>query len=114
MSLREIAIFALLCVIVSISSAPTVAGELDPPKGSYKPETGFVPDEVTAIRVAEAILIPIYGESVIKWQRPFKAVLNNGIWTVKGQLEVPKYVGGVATVKLSKSDARIFWVRHTR
>ena len=37
----------------------------EPEKHSYKPKDGYVSDEVTAIKIAEAVLIPIYGEKVI-------------------------------------------------
>lgn len=80
---------------------------------SYKPKQGFVPDAVTATRIAEAVLIPIYGESQIASQRPFKATLRGDIWTVSGTLD-PNFVGGAAIVRLSKSDGRILFVTHQK
>jgi hypothetical protein len=72
-----------------------------------------VPDKKTAIRIAEAVLEPIYGEKVFDFQRPFKATLKEGLWTVEGTL--PKEMtGGVAIVQLWKSDARIEAVVHTK
>ncbi len=47
-------------------------------------EAGFVPDEITATRVAEAILIPIYGQSQVESERPFTAKLTGNIWKVIG------------------------------
>lgn len=41
----------------------------------------FVPDAKTAVKIAEAVLIPVYGETQVEPERPFKAVLENGIWT---------------------------------
>lgn len=80
---------------------------------SYKPRTGFIPDAATAVRVAEAILIPIYGEQNIIAERPFKATLKGSIWTVVGTL--PSHLtGGTAIVKLSKADGRVLFVVHTR
>lgn len=32
---------------------------------SVKPKDGFVPDAKTAVKVAEAVLIPVYGEKKI-------------------------------------------------
>lgn len=70
-----------------------------------------MPDEKTAIRIAEAVLIPIYGEKEIASERPFKATLKDGVWTVTGTLP-PNFMGGTAIVRLSKADARIILVAH--
>jgi hypothetical protein len=49
-----------------------------------EPKDGFVPDEKTSIRVAEAILPPICGEECVVHQRPFRATLTKGVWIVSG------------------------------
>jgi hypothetical protein len=78
---------------------------------SVVPRKGFVPDEKTAIKIAEAVWSPIYGEEKIKSEKPFVASLKNGVWTVHGSL--PKgWVGGVAIAEISKSDGRILLVSH--
>lgn len=83
----------------------------DLPKHSVQREQGFVPDESTAVHIAEAVLIPIYGQESIKKERPFKATLTNETWIVKGTL--PKgSKGGVAVVELSKKDACVLRVSH--
>src|SRR5437016_1349511 len=75
---------------------------------SLVPKDGFIPDATTAKRVAEAILIPIYGEQDIAAQRPFEASLKGNIWLVAGTL--PSHlVGGTAIVKLSKKDGRVIF-----
>lgn len=80
---------------------------------SYKPPLGFVPDAGTAITIAEAILVPIYGEEITHKQKPFVAILDKGIWTVTGTL--PKGLkGGVALVEIARKDARIIRVIHGR
>ena len=43
---------------------------------SAVPRGGYVPDESTAIRIAEAIFVPIYGQSQVKAERPFHAHLT--------------------------------------
>jgi hypothetical protein len=78
---------------------------------SFKPKEGFVPNEATAIRIAEAILVPIYGEKAVASERPFKATLENGVWTIVGTLP-PKVMGGTAIVRLAKADGRILYVIH--
>jgi len=77
----------------------------------YVPRDGFVPDARTAIRIAEAVLGPIYGEAKIQAERPFKATLSKGTWIVEGSLP-EGWDGGVATVKISKRDGRILFVIH--
>ncbi len=84
------------------------------------PKDGFVPDSMTAIKVAEAVLIPVYGKDKIDSERPFKATLDNGVWTVDGTLHcsdgkggvTTHCVGGTAEVKLSKADGRVLWMIH--
>jgi hypothetical protein len=86
---------------------------------AYVPPNGFVPDSATATRVAEAIWIPIYGEAQIRGQRPYRATLRKGVWTVTGTLKQPtepgrRAVGGVALAEISRRDARILRVSHGR
>jgi NTF2 fold immunity protein len=81
----------------------------------YKPTSGYVPDSKTAVKIAEAVLVPIYGEKQIESERPFTATLKNGVWTVTGTLDCPDGKGGTTTscygagaaVRISKDDARI-------
>jgi NTF2 fold immunity protein of polymorphic toxin system component len=87
---------------------------------SYTPKDGFVPDSTTAVKVAEAVLIPVYGKEKIESERPLKATLENGVWTVEGTLHCPDgkggvtthCVGGTAEVKLSKADGRVLKMIH--
>ncbi|MGC4040328.1 MAG: YbbC/YhhH family protein [Flavobacterium sp.] len=73
----------------------------------------FVPNKETAIKVAEAILVPIYGENILSY-RPFSAeLLNNKVWIVKGTLN-PDDIGGVPIVKVQKADCKILEVTHTK
>jgi hypothetical protein len=80
-------------------------------RSGYKPQAGFVPDAKTAIAVAEAVLTPIYGEKQIAAERPFSAQLKDGVWTVSGSLPAEN-VGGVAEIKIHKSDAAVIFVLH--
>jgi hypothetical protein len=48
------------------------------------PAKGFVPDSATAVRIAVAVWIPLYGESAVMAQQPFVAKLKEGVWTVTG------------------------------
>jgi hypothetical protein len=84
---------------------------------SYMPSDGYVPDEATAIAIAEAILVPIYGAGSIDNQKPFSVSLDKDIWTVMGQLQKRPNrlrVGGVFQMQISKTDARVKSVTHGR
>jgi hypothetical protein len=78
---------------------------------SLIPRGDLVPDSETAIAIAQALIKAQYGEEELKSELPLKATLSNDIWIVKGTL--PKgWVGGVAVVKISKTDARIRQLHH--
>jgi hypothetical protein len=67
---------------------------------------GVVPDKETAIRIAEAILFPVYGENAIRGQRPYQVTLNDGKWTVDRTVR-PGFVGGSFHVVILQRDARV-------
>lgn len=78
-------------------------------RDSPMPGVALVPDERTAIRIAKAVWIPLYGQEMIEAQKPYRATLENNIWTVKGSLP-QGWRGGVATAKISKTDGTVFKV----
>jgi NTF2 fold immunity protein of polymorphic toxin system component len=86
----------------------------------HMPASGYVPDSKTAVKIAEAVLVPVYGEKHIESERPFTATLKEGVWTVTGTLRCPdgkggitaSCDGGVAEVRISKDDARILYMMH--
>jgi hypothetical protein len=86
----------------------------------YKPSSGYVPDSATAVQIAEAVLIPVYGNKMIESERPFTAKLENDVWTVSGTLRCSDGKGGITThcdggtavVKISKTDAHIISMMH--
>jgi len=80
---------------------------------SYKPKNGYVPDEQTAIAIAVAVWRSIYGEKQIEGEKPYKATLKDGIWTVTGSLpEGYATVGGTATAEISQDSGCILRVIH--
>lgn len=101
-------IYASFCCVLLLAALTLGQG--------YKPKEGYVPDSVTAVRIAEAVLIPVYGGKQIETEEPFTAKLKGGVWTVQGTLHCPDgspiCKGGVAEVKLSKDDARILAMTH--
>ncbi len=95
----------LLCLVVVAATPFFAAAE------GFNPKHGYVPDEKTTIRVAEAVLIPIYGEERVVAQRPFTAKLKKEVWIVTGHLP-EGFLGGVAEVKISKKTGEILSVTH--
>ena len=86
------------------------------PRG-FVPKEGFVPNETVALAIAEAVLIPVYGKSVIDSERPFKAALKSNIWTITGSVPCdgpPGAVcpGGAAELRISKRTGRILFMTH--
>ena len=77
---------------------------------SAAPKGGLVPDAATAVRIAEAVWLPIYGRRIYE-KRPFVAKLQGDIWVVTGTM--PKDVlGGVPEAHIAKQDARVLKVIH--
>ena len=102
---------ALLCLL-GLTCSVSVAFASDP-KDTYKPADGYVPDAATAIKIAVAVWEPIYGHKQIDGEKPFTAVLRDGVWTVEGSLP-PHYSGGVALAEIAKDDGRILRITHGR
>lgn len=82
-----------------------------------------VPDEATAVKLAEKALAKIYGKRRIQSERPFTAKLAEGIWHVTGTLYcrdkngnmiTGACVGGVAMADLRQSDGRVLKTGHTQ
>jgi hypothetical protein len=78
----------------------------------FVPADGFVPDEVTAIQIAKAVLNPIYGTQ-IEGEKPYISKLVNGIWIITGSLP-PNYVGGVFEIWIDKKTGAIVRVSHSQ
>lgn len=73
----------------------------------------YVPDEKTAIAIAEAVLLPILGDKIAR-SRPFVATLDNAklIWTVEGTLNAVK--GGVPHIEIQRKDGKILGYYHSK
>jgi hypothetical protein len=79
--------FNMKLVIIAISVlAALVAIAYSQQVPFYRPKEGFVPNAETAVKVGEAVLMPVYGEKRIVGERPFKAALQGDVWTVEGTL----------------------------
>ena len=82
-----------------------------------KPEKGIVLDEQTAIKIAEAISLPIFGENINDY-KPFHAKLrNDSIWHVYGLPKKSFFLlqfGGAPVFEILKKDGRILNVKLSR
>ena len=67
---------------------------------------GVVADKETAIRIAEAILSPVYGKKAIRGQRPYQVTLKDGKWTVDGTV-LPGFVGGSFHIVILQRDGGV-------
>lgn len=92
-------------------TTPQAAPTPYPPNTLYKPPKGYVPDAATAIKIAEAVWIPIYGKETLKDEKPFRAHLVNGVWIVQGTLPEGQK-GGTAYAEISKETGCILNVTH--
>jgi hypothetical protein len=105
-----------ICLVAALPSLHAQDTGCDSQR-SVCPEHGFVPDEKTAVRIAEAVLIPIYGEGHVKGEKPFTARLEGNRWIVNGTLPKPKYpheivMGGTAMAEIDKVGGRIIAIYH--
>jgi hypothetical protein len=98
-------VLPLMCAIAFV--AVSVAGE---PKHNVNSKDGLVPNAETAIKIAEAVWLPIYGDGIFK-KKPFKAHLAGDVWVVEGTLPA-EMVGGVPVAEISKKDGKILRVSH--
>ena len=99
---------ATLC-LSSASLAHNVPSQ-NVPK-AFECNGGVVADEETAIRIAEAILCPVYGEKDIHGQRPYQVTLKDGKWAVAGTVP-PGFVSGSFSIVILQSDGRIVEIRY--
>jgi hypothetical protein len=86
-------------------------------QGKPPPKDGYVPDADTAIKIAVVVWSRIYGEREIAAEKPYRATLKHGVWTVQGSMpeeasKKPTAVGGVAYAEIAKADGRILLIGH--
>ena len=70
----------------------------------------LVPNEITAMKIAEAVWLPIYGKAIYR-KKPFVAkLIDDKIWQVKGTLKAQK--GGVPFIEIQRCNGKILKVVH--
>jgi hypothetical protein len=75
---------------------------------------GAIRNSSFACAVGELYLSNIYGAAQIKAQRPFKAHIVDGVWTVSGTLPSSAAYGGVAIIRLRQQDGALLGFTHTK
>ncbi|TMG07761.1 MAG: hypothetical protein E6I06_09280 [Chloroflexi bacterium] len=96
-------------ISLALFLVPYLAGAQQPGPQGYVPPHGFVPDSATAVRIAIAAWIPIYGENMITAEKPFAATLQDSVWTVRGS--TPNCI--VFTTPQPSPPNRLVIVRHS-
>jgi hypothetical protein len=76
------------------------------------PTNGYVPDSQTAISIATAVALPVYGKKTIDSETPLHADLKDNLWTVIGN--PPKTLGGELIVQLDKKTGAVLFLSHTQ
>jgi len=98
-------------ILATVAAASILLSQAADPPHIVQPPEGLVSSAETAIAIAVAVWIPIYGRATIESEKPYRAQLRDGVWTVEGSLP-PGYVGGVAEIDIAKRDGRITRVSH--
>jgi len=79
-------------------------------KGIYS-RKGVVPDKETAIKIAEAVWIPMFGEEYVYFRKPYKfyyiPILR--YWIISGTLP-PNLFGGVQQIVIKKGNGKILFI----
>lgn len=96
--------------VLFLTAAIVAAGQ------SLKTQRDYVPDERTAVRIAEAVLVSQYGEERVKTQLPLHADGSNGdYWIVQGHgQEPPGRKGGGPAVWINKHTGCLKIMEHLK
>ncbi len=82
-----------------------------PPVNPDPEKNGMVTNEKTALTIAEAIWLSVYGGNIYR-QKPFKAMSQDDVWVVDGVAHAK--VGGAPHIVISKKDGKIVAVSRDR
>jgi hypothetical protein len=75
-------------------------------------KNGVVPDKGTAIAIAYAGAVPVYGKQTIEEEKPLRAELEDGTWIVLGTLK-RGFVGGTLIIQIEQATGRVLYVSHS-
>lgn len=100
-ALSAVAMFVILFGALATAQAPRS-------NESYVPPQGMVPNKESAVRIADAILTPIYGKTVVEYEKPYSVTLKRGVWVIKGKAHPGP--GGNLLIEISKRTGCIIRV----
>jgi hypothetical protein len=112
-------VFAALCLI-SAAQTPNDHEEFEYNRRfivsahSPKPKDGFVPDKETAISIARAVALPVYGRKLVDEEQPFRSELKDGVWMVLGTMHCDHCVGGTLVIEIDKTSGKVLFMTHTQ
>jgi hypothetical protein len=78
----------------------------------FMPDGGFVSDEQTALNIAKAVWMPIYGKKDLMFRRYRVALLDNSVWVIEGGNTLG-WNGGGPFIRIEKESGTILQVSHT-
>jgi hypothetical protein len=88
--------------------------QLSQETNGFIPPDGFVPNKNTAVKIAEAVWLPVYGRKILS-QKPYRAKLTDeGIWIVSGTLKGIFTLGGTAYIEIDKQTGTIIKMIHEK
>lgn len=70
---------------------------------------GLVGDKETALKIAEAVWLPVYGKRIYR-NKPFNVELKDSVWIVTGTLHAD--FGGTPYIEIHRKDCRIIKMSH--
>jgi hypothetical protein len=77
------------------------------------PPQGVIPDEATAVKVAEVVFPPIFGSEEVAKYLPYHAQFKDGVWTIYGTLKRGSR-GGTPQMTIQKKDGKVIEVWHSQ
>lgn len=114
-------LFALLLATLTLASAAQAPSDHEEfvfvrqqikASRPFIPKNGYVPDKETAMAIAYAVAVPVYGKEIIDAEKPLRAELEGGKWTVLGTLHGPG-VGGTVIVQVDQHSGAILYLNHS-
>ncbi len=103
--MKKLGIITLAVCVLILSIATTDHENQD------SPQINYVPNEQTAVRVAEVIWTELWGEKFVNGCKPFSADSSKGVWHVHGKIPSPGSLGGTIHMKLQICDCKILEIR---
>lgn len=74
-----------------------------------------VPDETTALKIAEAVWTARYGELIVSKFRPYRVTSKDDRWTIIGTpIDGSTHGGGMPEIEISKVDGKVLSVNLSR